>query len=163
MTILRLKNPTNIYDAKKTRRGARIPCSRRSTDQIKVFKVQYADSWGMVKWGEKKPEREEKEEEERSGMKVGPGLNGRELGASHSGTELGVKIYGAKLDARVTGAELPAMSPSMSASSPGARCQGRWRQDMLARRQHRWRRVKGPDSEIFPPGVYLWKNFKKNG
>jgi len=54
-----------------------IPCSRRSTDQIKVFKVQYVNSWGMVKWGVKKPEREEKEEEERLGRKVGPGLNDR--------------------------------------------------------------------------------------
>ena len=53
---------------------------------------------------------------ERSGRKVGPGLNGRELGA---------KIYGAELGARVTGAELPAMSPSTFASSPEARCQGR--------------------------------------
>ena len=70
-----------------------IPCSRRSTDQIKIFKVQYADSWGRIKWREKKPKREEKEEEERSGRKVGPRLNDRELGA------------------RVTGAELPAMSP----------------------------------------------------
>ena len=54
-----------------------------------------------MKWGEKKPEREEKEEEERSGSKVGPGLNGRDLGARNYGVELG---------ARVTGAELPAMS-----------------------------------------------------
>ena len=31
MTILRLKNPTNIYriDAKKTKRGARLPCKDR--------------------------------------------------------------------------------------------------------------------------------------
>ena len=36
-----------------------------------------------MKWGEKKPEREEKEEEERSGRKIRPGLNGRKLGASH--------------------------------------------------------------------------------
>jgi len=28
-----------------------------------------------MKWGEKKPKREEKEEEERSDRKVGPGLN----------------------------------------------------------------------------------------
>ena len=76
MTILRLKNPTNIYriDAKKTRRGTRIPCSRRSTDQIKVSQVQYADSRGRGKLRERKPEREEKEEEERSGRKVGVGL-----------------------------------------------------------------------------------------
>ena len=58
-----------------------------------------------------KPEGEEKEEEERSGRKVGPGLNGRELGA---------KIYGVELGARVTGAELPAMSSSEPRSSaPG--------------------------------------------
>ena len=70
-----------------------------------------------MKWGEKKPEREEKEEEERSGRKVGLGLNGRELGASHSGTELGAKIYGAELGARVAGVELPAMSPTELRSS----------------------------------------------
>ena len=76
MTIITFKNLTNTYriDAKKTRRGARIPCSWRSTDQIKVSKVQYADSWGRVKWGEKKPEIEEKEEKEGSGMKVGAEL-----------------------------------------------------------------------------------------
>ena len=32
---------------------------------------------------------------------------------------------------------------------------------MLARRQHRWRQAKGPDSEIFPPGVYLRETLKK--
>ena len=37
---------------------------------------------------EKKLEREEKEEEERSSRKVGPGLNGRELGAGQSGAEM---------------------------------------------------------------------------
>ena len=41
-----------------------------------------------MKWGEKKPERGEKEEEERSGRKVGPGLNGGELDTSHSSAEL---------------------------------------------------------------------------
>ena len=70
-----------------------------------------------MKWGEKKPEREEKEEKEHSGRKVGPGLNGRELGTSHSGAELGAKIYGAELGARVTGTELPAMSPTKPRSS----------------------------------------------
>ena len=104
-----------------------------------------------MKWGEKKPEREEKEEEERSGRKAGLGLNGRKLDASHPSA----KIYGAELGAKVTDVELPAMSPSTSASSQGARRQGRWRRDVLARRQHQWRRAKGPYSEIFPPGVYL--------
>ena len=64
--------------------------------------------------------------------------------------KLGVSHPGAKL-----GAKLPAMSPSTSASSPGARRQGRRRRDVLARRQHQWRRAKGPDSKIFPPGIYL--------
>ena len=44
-----------------------------------------------MKWGEKKPEREEKEEEERSGRKVGPELNGRELDTSHSSAELSAR------------------------------------------------------------------------
>ena len=57
--------------------------------------------------GREKPKRKEKEEEERSGKKVGPGLNGKKLGASDSGAELGAKIYGA----RATGGEPPAMSP----------------------------------------------------
>ena len=70
-----------------------------------------------MKWGEKKSERKEKEEKERSGRKVGPGLNGKELGASHSGAELGAKIYSAKLGTRVTGAEVPAMSPTEPRSS----------------------------------------------
>ena len=98
-----------------------------------------------MKWGEKKPKREEKEEEECSGRKVGAGLK-HKLGASHSDAELGAKIYGA---------ELPVMSPSTSASSLGARRQGRWRQDVLARRQHRWHQTKGPDSKIFPLWIYL--------
>ena len=51
-----------------------------------------------MKWGEKKPEREEKEEEERSDRKVEAGLK-HKLGVSHPG------------------GELPAMSPSTSASS----------------------------------------------
>ena len=46
-----------------------------------------------MKWGERKPEREEKEEVERSGRKVGPGLNGRKLGAN--GAELGARVTGA--------------------------------------------------------------------
>ena len=87
-----------------------------------------------MKWGEKKPEREEKEEEERSGRKVGPGLNGRELGASHSGAELGAKIYGTAL----APSSLPCHLPSPR-----------------ARRQGRWRRAKGLFSEFFPPGIYL--------
>ena len=50
--------------------------------------------------GREKPDREEKEEEERLGRKVGPGLNGRELGA---------KIYGAELLA------MPSTEPRSSA------------------------------------------------
>ena len=84
-------------------------------DQIKVSKVQYIDSWGRAKWGEKKPEREETEEKESSGRKVGAGLK-HHLGAIDPGAELGAKIYGAriydaKLNAKIYGAELPAKSP----------------------------------------------------
>ena len=119
MTILWLKNLTNIYwiDAKKTRREARMPCSRRSTDQTKVFKVQYVDSWGRAKWGERKPEREEKEEEEAG--RLGAGLKhhlgaidlGAVLSANNHDTKLGAKIYGAKLDAKIYGTKVPAKSP----------------------------------------------------
>ena len=75
----------------------------------------------FVKWGEKKkPERGEKEEEERSGRKVGLELNGRELGTSHSSAELGAKIYGVELGASYSGAELPAMSSTEPrTSAPG--------------------------------------------
>ena len=73
MTILKLKNLTNIYriDAKKLggERGylaledlwikSKFPRSN-----IPIHEVG-------AKWGEKKPEREEKEEEEGSGWKVG--------------------------------------------------------------------------------------------
>ena len=72
MTILKLKNSTNIYriDVKKLG-GSDDTLLSRSTDQIKVFKVQYADSCGRAKWEEKKSDREEKEEEEGSDSKVG--------------------------------------------------------------------------------------------
>ena len=63
--------------------------------------------------------------------KLGAVAPSAELDVKIYGAEFGARIYGAKLGARVTGAELPAMSPL------------------------RWRRAKGPDSKIFPPGVYL--------
>ena len=70
-----------------------------------------------------KPEREEKEEEEGSGRKVG----GR-VKTPPPDAKLGAKIYGAKLGARIYGAELPAKSPSrlrraqdLSASNDGAK------------------------------------------
>ena len=153
MMILRLKNPTNIYriDAKKTRRGARIPCSRRSTDQIKVSKVQYADSWGRANWGEKKPKREETEEEEGSGRKVGAGV--KTQARRHSPWR-----RAQRQDLR---RRAPCHVTSTWVLSPRARRQGRRRRDVLARRQHRWRRAKGSDFEIIPLTAYLWKYFKK--
>ena len=108
--------------------------------------------------GREKTKRKEKEEEERSGRKVEPGLNGKKLGASDSGAELDAKIYGA----RATGGELPAMSPPPFASSTGARHQRRWRRDVLARRQHQWRRAKSPYSEIFPHRSICEKFSKKS-
>ena len=86
MTILRFKNPTNMYriDARKTRRWASILCSRRSTDQIKVFKIQYVDSWGRVKWREKNPRRNKRKNAR--GRSAG-WVKCRCLGASHSGAE----------------------------------------------------------------------------
>jgi hypothetical protein len=41
------------------------------TDQIQVFTVEYADSWGWAKWGENKLEREKEEKEKDSGTKRG--------------------------------------------------------------------------------------------
>ena len=60
MTILKLKNLTNIYriDLKKKLGGS------EDTLLSKIY-------GGTAKWGEKKPEREKKEEEEGSGRKVG--------------------------------------------------------------------------------------------
>ena len=80
--------------------------------------------------GREKPEREEKEEEERSGKKVGPGLN---AGSS-------APVITAPSSAPVT------LAPS-SLTGHGP-CPG-------ARRQRRWRRAKGPFSKFFPLGVYL--------
>ena len=80
--------------------------------------------------GREKPEREKKEEEERSGKKVGPGLN--------AGSSVLVTL---------------APSPLVGhRPCPEARHQRRWH---LARRQHQWRRAKGPFPEFFPSGVYL--------
>ena len=79
-----------------------------------------------MKWGEKKPEREEKEEEEGSDRKVGPGLK-HHLGVIDHGVKLGAKIYGAEVVARIYGVELPAKSPprlrraqDLGASNDGA-------------------------------------------
>ena len=69
-------------------------------DQIKVSKVQYADSWGRTKWGEKNPRGREKKRKKARAERLGPGLK----------HHLGAEIYDAELDARVTGAELPTMS-----------------------------------------------------
>ena len=80
--------------------------------------------------GREKPDREEKEEEERLGRKVGLGLN---AGSS----------------AQVTTA--PSLVPITLALSPLAG----HRPCLGARRQHQWRRAKGPFPEFFPPGVYL--------
>ena len=119
MTILRLKNPTNIYriDAKKLggERGyltledlwikSKFPRSNMPIHEV------------GRSGGEKKPEREKKEEKKGSNRKVGAGLK----------HHLGVRIYDAKLGARIYGAELPAKSPSrlrraqdLGASNDGA-------------------------------------------
>ena len=112
MTILRLKNPTDIYqiDAKKLG-GERGYLALKDLRIKSKFPRSNMPIHEVGRSGErKKPEREEKEEEEGSGRKVGVGLK-HQLGASHPGAELGAKICGAKLGARVTGANLPAMSP----------------------------------------------------
>ena len=112
MTILRLKNLTNIYriDTKKTRRGARIPCSRRSMDQIKVSKVKYADSCGRTKWGGKNPRGRRRKRKKARAKRLRAGLK-HHLGAIDPSAKLGAKIYGAKLGAMIYGVELPVKSP----------------------------------------------------
>ena len=77
--------------------------------------------------GREKPEKEEREEEEGSGRKLGAGLKhhlgvidlGTVLGANNHGSKLGanyhdaklrVKIYGTKLSAKIYGAKAPAKS-----------------------------------------------------
>ena len=127
-----------------------IPCSRRSTEQIKVFKVQYADSWGRAKWGNKKPEREEKEEEEGSGRKVGAGVKTpprrRRSWRQAWRQDLRRQAWLQDLCCRAA-----CQVSATSASSP------------RPRRQQQWRRAKGLDFEIVPPEIYLWKIFKKKG
>ena len=80
--------------------------------------------------GTEKPEREEKEEEEGSGRKVGAGLK-HHLGAIDLGAKLGpnnhgAKIYGTELGAKIYGAKLPAKSPPRlrRAQDLGARIYG---------------------------------------
>ena len=59
----------------------------------------------------KKPEREEKEEEEGSGKKIGAGLK-HHLGAIDLGVVLGTNNHGTKIyGANIYGAKLPARSP----------------------------------------------------
>ena len=105
-------------------------------DQIKVSKIQYADSWGRTKWGEKKnPRGRRKKRKKARAGRLGPGLkhhldaidHGAKLGAKIYGAELGARINGAKLDIRIYDAELPAKSPArlrraqdLGASNDGA-------------------------------------------
>ena len=77
--------------------------------------------------GREKPEREEKEEEERSGTRVGVGLN-------------------AASSAPVTLAPSPLAGHESCPRALRARRQSDW---------HEWRRAKGPFPEFFPPRVYL--------
>ena len=72
MMILKLKNPTNIYgiDLKKTRRGR----GYLALEDLRIkskFPMSNMPICEVGRSGERKPKREEKEEEEGSGRKVG--------------------------------------------------------------------------------------------
>ena len=60
--------------------------------------------------GREKPEKEEREEEEGSGRKLGAGLK-HHLGTIDFGAVLGVNNHGVKLGAKIYGAKVPVKSP----------------------------------------------------
>ena len=89
-------------------------------------------------------------------------------------TRLGVSVPGAEVLGSVddmAGSSAPVtMAPSSTPRSMAPSSAPEWLapSSLLghppcpgARRQHQWRRAKGPFSEFFLPGVYLWETFKK--
>ena len=113
MTILRLKNPTNIYriDAKKKLGGKRGYLALKDLRIKSKFLMSNMPIREVERSGERKNPRggRKKGKKARAG-RLRPGLK-HKLGASHLDAELGVGIYDDELGARVIDGELSAMSP----------------------------------------------------
>ena len=112
MTILRLKNLTNIYRIDTKKLGRERGYLALEDQRIKSkFPRSNMPIREVGRSGERKnPRGRRKKRKKARAGKLWPGLK-HKLGASHPDVELGAKIYGAELGARVTGAELPTMSP----------------------------------------------------
>ena len=131
MTILRLKNPTNIYriDLKKTRRGRgylaledlRIK-SKFSRSNMPICEVGRSGERKNPRGGRKK------RKNARAG-RLGTGLK-HKVDAVDLGTKPGANNHGAKLGAKIHGVELPAMLASTPPTWPRPMRQNLWRRDV---------------------------------
>ena len=118
MTILRLKNSTNIYriDAKKLG-GERGYLALEDLRIKSKFSMSNMSIREVGRSGERKNPRGRRKKT-RAG-RLGAGLKhhlgaidlGAVLGANNHGAKLDAKIYGAKLGAKIYGAKVPAKSP----------------------------------------------------
>ena len=127
MTILRLKNPTNIYriDAKKLE-GERGYLALEDLRIKSKFLRSNMPIREVGRSGERKnPRGRRKKRKKARAERLGLGLK-HHLDAIDHGAKLGAKIYGAELGVRVTGTELLAMSPPrwLRAQELGARDAG---------------------------------------
>ena len=111
MTILRFKNPTNIYriDTKKQggERGYLALEDLRMKSKFPRSNMPIREVWRS---GERKNPRGRRKKRKARVERLGPELK-HKLGIKIYTAELGAMSYGAELGARVTGAELPDMSP----------------------------------------------------
>ena len=82
-----------------------IPCSRRSTDQIKVLRSNMPIREVGCSGERKNPRGRRKKRKKARTERLGAELK-HHLSALDPGTKPGAKIYGAKLGARIYGAEL---------------------------------------------------------
>ena len=112
MTILRLKNPTNIYriDAKKLggERGYLALEDLRIKSKFPRSNMPIREIGRSGK--RKNPRGRIKKRKKARAGRLGAGLK-HHLGAIDIGAKLGARIYGAKLGARIYDAKLPAKSP----------------------------------------------------
>ena len=116
MMILRLKNPTNIYqiDAKKLG-GERGYLALEDLWTKSKFPRSNMPIREVGRSGERKnPRGRRKKRKKARAERLGPGLKHHlcaiDHGAKIYGAKLGARIYGAKLGARIYGAELPVKS-----------------------------------------------------